>query len=220
MKTRFDPTLFEPKWRQFWQENKTYSLSETGTSLKGEKEYVLVMFPYPSGAGLHTGHTRIYTGVDILARYLRMKGKKLLFPIGWDAFGLPAENAAIKQQKNPKDLTELYIANFKRQMQDVGLSFDFDRELSTTDPQYYAITQWLFIQFFKMGLLHKKDTNVYYCPFCKTGLAQEEVQGDGTHERCGNKVEQRTMPQWVFRITKYADSLLSTLNGLEWPRGS
>ena len=214
---RFDPASFEEDIRLTWEKEHTYRTSEL-TDVKN-KEYVLTMFPYPSGAGLHTGHARVFTGSDVLARYYRMMGKTVLHPMGWDAFGLPAENAAIKLKKTPQDIVPGNIANFKNQYRLLGISYDWEKEINTTDPKYYAITQWLFIHFFKNGLLYKKDTAVYYCPFCKTGLAQEEVQGDGTHERCGNVVERRNLPQWIFRIQEYADSLLDGLDGLDWPKG-
>ena len=177
------------------------------------------MFPYPSGAGLHVGHVRNYTGTDVVARYFRMNGHSVLHPIGWDAFGLPAENAAVKAKKNPMDMVPEHIETFKKQMKSLGFSYDWDREFTTTDPNYYKWTQWLFIQFYKMGLLYKKNAPINYCPKCKTGLAEEEVLPDGTHERCGNKIEKRDLPQWVFKITKYADRLLSDLEGLDWPKG-
>jgi leucyl-tRNA synthetase len=218
MKLRYQPQDFEEKWIKQWEKDQTYKTPDhTGTD--ENKKYVLVMFPYPSGAGLHTGHVRIYTGTDVLARYYRMQGKHVLHPMGWDAFGLPTENAAIKLKTNPKKLIPEYIQNFKRQMQSLGLSYDWNREMSTTDPEYYAITQWLFILFYKHGLLYKKLTPVYYCEHCKTGLALEEVMGDGTHERCGNTVVKKDLPQWIFRITSYAQSLLDSLEGLDWPQG-
>jgi leucyl-tRNA synthetase len=217
MKIRFNPSEFEQHWSDTWDKEKTYLTHDPKPG--EEKNYTLVMFPYPSGAGLHTGHSRVYTGTDVLARYYRMKGQAVLHPMGWDAFGLPAENAAIKEKKNPNELTKKNVANFKRQMKMLGISYDWDREINTTDPSYYAVTQWLFIEFYKHGLLYKKETPVYYCPFCKTGLAQEEVQGDGTHERCGKKVEKRSLPQWIFRITTYAEQLLEGLKGLDWPTG-
>jgi len=217
MKIRFNPSEFEQRWTEVWDKEKTYLTKNPEPGQ--EKNYILVMFPYPSGAGLHTGHARIYTGTDVLARYYRMKGNAVLHPMGWDAFGLPAENAAIKEKKNPNELTQKNVVNFKNQMKMLGISYDWDREINTTDPSYYAVTQWLFIEFFKHGLLYKKETPVYYCPFCKTGLAQEEVQGDGTHERCGNPVEKRNLPQWIFRITTYADRLLEGLKDLDWPTG-
>ncbi len=217
MKTKYFPADFEDKWRVKWETDRTYKTGSVADTKK--KNYVLDMFPYPSGAGLHVGHVRIYTASDVIARYFRMRGEAVLHPMGWDAFGLPAENAAIRAKKNPMDIVPSNIANFKRQMQMLGFSYDWDLEFSTTDPSYYKWTQWLFIQFFKMGLLYKKDTPVFFCPSCRTGLAEEEVLPDGTHERCGNLIERRTMPQWIFRITEYADDLLKDLDGLEWPRG-
>lgn len=216
-KIRFDPSTFEDDIRDYWEKEQVYVTVEP--SSEREKEYILAMFPYTSGDGVHTGHARIYTGTDVLARFYRMQGKAVLHPTGWDAFGLPAENAAIKKKTNPRTIVPQYIANFKRQFKNLGISYDWDKEINTTDPRYYGLTQQLFILFFKHGLLYKKDTPVYYCPFCKTGLAQEEVEGNGTHERCGNEVERRNLPQWIFRIREYAESLLDGLEGLDWPRG-
>ncbi len=215
--TKYMPAKFESKWIKNWDKKKIYKTESVKD--KKKKKYILVMFPYPSGSGLHVGHVRIYTGTDVIARYFRMKGYSVLHPIGWDAFGLPAENAAIKAKKNPQDLVPRNQENFKRQMKMIGLSYDWDRELSTADPNYYAITQWLFIQFFKLGLLYKTQTPVYFCPFCKTGLAEEEVLPDGTHERCGKPITRKLLPQWIFKITDYGDSLLKTLNTLDWPKG-
>jgi len=214
--TKYQPSQFEKKWIETWDKNKIYQSSENDYK---EKMYVLDMFPYPSGAGLHVGHPRGYTATDILSRYYRMNNYSVLHPMGWDAFGLPAENAAVKAKKNPIDMVPLNIANFKRQMKMLGFSYDWSREFSTTDPSYYKWTQWLFIQFFKMGLLYKKNTPINYCPKCKTGLAEEEVLANGTHERCGNKIEKKDLPQWLFRITAYADRLLKDLDGLKWPKG-
>jgi len=217
MTNQFIPRRFEEKWIKRWQEEETY---RTGNFEPGKKKaYILDMFPYPSGVGLHVGHPRGYTASDVMARYLRMNGRQVLHPIGWDAFGLPAENAAIKLKKTPQEIVPKNIANFKRQLYMLGFSYDWSRELTTTDPNYYRITQWLFIQFFKMGLLYKKMTPVYFCPQCKTGLAEEEVFANGTHERCGAKITQKELPQWIFKITDYADSLLATLKDLEWPKG-
>lgn len=217
---KYQPKDFEEKWQKKWNEEKVYQTHQPVNSLTNkQKQYVLSMFPYPSGAGLHVGHVRIYTGTDVLARFFRMNGYPVLHPMGWDAFGLPAENAAIKAKKNPMDLVPKNIDNFKRQMKILGFSYDWDREFSTTDPEYYKWTQWLFIQFFKMGLLYKKEMPIYYCPSCKTGLAEEEVLPNNTHERCGKEVERRTLPQWVFKITAYADRLLKDLEGLDWPEG-
>lgn len=187
-----------------------------------DKMYVLGMFPYPSGEGLHVGHVRIYTAVDVIARYFRMKGYDVLHPMGWDAFGLPAENAAIKAKKNPSEMVPKNEANFKRQMQDLQFDFDWEREFSTTNPEYYGLTQWIFLKLYgkknERGdrLVYRKEVPINWCPFCKTGLANEEVLPDGTHERCGNPVEKRDMPQWVMRITDYADRLLMDLDAIEW----
>ncbi|MEK7523010.1 MAG: class I tRNA ligase family protein, partial [Patescibacteria group bacterium] len=219
MTQKYQPQEFERKWVDAWDKEKTYSTNYELRTTNSKKSYVLAMFPYPSGAGLHVGHVRNYTGTDVVARYFRMNGHSVLHPMGWDAFGLPAENAAVKAKKNPMDMVPEHIATFKKQMKSLGFSYDWDREFATTDPNYYKWTQWLFIQFYKMGLLYKKNAPINYCPKCKTGLAEEEVLPDGTHERCGNKIEKRNLPQWVFKITKYADRLLSDLEGLDWPKG-
>ncbi|NTU72884.1 leucine--tRNA ligase [Candidatus Roizmanbacteria bacterium] len=216
MKPKYFPQQFESKWVDVWNKEKTYRAPDEG---QGKKMMTMGMFPYPSGAGLHVGHVRIFTGTDVLARFFRMSGYRTMHPMGWDAFGLPAENAAIKEKKNPMDMVPLNIANFKRQMQMLGLSYDWDREFTTTDPKYYGITQWLFLQFFKLGLLYKKQIPVYFCPKCKTGIAEEEVLSNGTHERCGTAIERKELPQWIFRITTYADSLLEGLKDLDWPTG-
>ncbi len=217
---KYQPEKFEEKWIEVWEKEGVYRTYQYANLQTGKpKQYVLSMFPYPSGAGLHVGHVRIYTGTDVLARFFRMNGHPVLHPMGWDAFGLPAENAAIKAKKNPMDLVPKNIANFRRQMKMLGFSYDWEREFSTTDPEYYKWTQWLFIQFFKMGLLYKKEIPVYYCPSCKTGLAEEEVLPDGTHERCQKPITRKTLPQWVFQITKYADRLLEDLKDLDWPQG-
>ncbi|MFZ6034564.1 MAG: leucine--tRNA ligase [Patescibacteria group bacterium] len=214
MARKYQPDEFERKWVEKWDSDKTYKAKEGG-----KKQFVLAMFPYPSGAGLHVGHVRNYTGTDVVARYYRMSGYSVLHPMGWDAFGLPAENAAIKAKKNPMDMVPEHIATFKRQMKSLGFSYDWDREFTTTDPEYYKWTQWLFQKFYKMGLLYKKDTPINYCPSCKTGLAEEEVLPNGTHERCGNKITKKDLPQWIFKITSYGDRLLEDLKGLDWPEG-
>ncbi|QQG44261.1 MAG: leucine--tRNA ligase [Candidatus Roizmanbacteria bacterium] len=214
---KYQPSQFEPKLIEVWDKENTYATAEP--SKNKQKTYILDMFPYPSGAGLHVGHPRGYTATDILSRYYRMKGYSVLHPMGWDAFGLPAENAAIKAKKNPMDMVPDNIANFKRQMKALGLSFDWSREFSTTDPSYYKWTQWLFIQFYKLGLLYKKNTEVYYCEKCKTGLAEEEVLANGIHERCGCPITKKELPQWIFKITSYADRLLEGLDDLDWPKG-
>lgn len=214
MKSKYIPQNFEQKWIKKWDLDKTYATKEGKN-----KAYILDMFPYPSGSGLHVGHARIYTASDVLTRYFRLKGRSVLHPMGWDAFGLPAENAAIKAKKNPIDMVPNNIANFKRQMKSLGLSYDWDKEFTTSDPEYYKWTQWLFIKFYKAGLLYKKSTPVYYCDFCKTGLAEEEVLSNGKHERCGNEITKKTIPQWIFKITDYADELIKGLENLDWPEG-
>ncbi|MFH2019592.1 MAG: class I tRNA ligase family protein [bacterium] len=185
------------------------------------KNYILGMFPYPSGEGLHVGHVRIYTAVDVMARYFRMKGEKVMNPMGWDAFGLPAENAAIKFKKNPKEMVPKNYHNFRRQMEDLDLNFDWEHEFATTDPTYYGFTQWIFLELYKKGLVYREEVPINWCPKCKTGLANEEVMADGTHERCGEMTGKKNLPQWVMRITKYADRLLEDLEReqLDWPRG-
>ncbi len=220
LKSIYNPKEIEPRWQKYWQDHQTYKTPE-----KGEKVYVLGMFPYPSGEGLHVGHVRIYTGTDVLSRFLRMNGKKVLHPMGWDAFGLPTENAAIKAKINPKILARRNINNFRRQMQMIGFGYDWSREFSTTDPAYYRWTQWLFIKMYSMKnkqgkrLIYKDRVAINWCESCKTVLANEEVLSDGTHERCGKPVTQRKTEQWLFRITDYADRLLADLEGLDWPRG-
>ncbi|MCX6731914.1 MAG: class I tRNA ligase family protein, partial [Candidatus Roizmanbacteria bacterium] len=218
-KTKYNPSEFESKMFELWKKEEVYSTNIQSSGSKREKAFCLSMFPYPSGAGLHVGHVRIYTGTDVLARYFKMIGRDVLHPMGWDAFGLPAENAAIKAKKNPIDMVPGNITNFKRQMNMLGLSYDWKREFSTTDPSYYKWTQWLFIQFFKMGLLYKRNTPIHWCPKCKTGLAEEEVLANGTHERCGSEITKKELPQWIFRITAYAEQLLDDLKLLDWPKG-
>lgn len=214
MKSKYIPQNFEQKWIKKWDLDKIYTTKEGK-----DKAYILDMFPYPSGDGLHVGHARIYTASDVLTRYFRLKGKSILHPMGWDAFGLPAENAAIKAKKNPIDMVPTNIANFKRQMKSLGLSYDWDKEFATSDPEYYKWTQWLFIKLYEAGLLYKKSTPVYYCNFCKTGLAEEEVLPNGKHERCGNEITRKTIPQWIFKITNFADELIKGLDNLDWPEG-
>jgi len=212
---KYAPQKIEKKWQKDWERQGLYHFNDRSDKAK---LYVLDMFPYPSGAGLHVGHTRIYTASDVLARYFRMRGYNVLHPMGWDAFGLPAENDAIKKKVNPNKLVPQNIATFKRQMKSLGFSYDWVREFSTADPSYYKWTQWLFLQFFKMGLLYQKKVPINWCSSCKTGLANEEVLPGGIHERCGKPVVKREMKQWLFKITTYADRLLNDLEGLEWPK--
>ncbi len=211
---KYHPSKVEKKWQKEWEKKGLYRAVDGADK---EKLYVLDMFPYPSGAGLHVGHTRIYTASDVLARYFRMKGYNVLHPMGWDAFGLPAENDAVKRQVNPNQLVPKNIATFKQQMRSLGFSYDWSREFSTADPSYYRWTQWLFLQFFKMGLLYQKKVPINWCEHCRTGLANEEVLAGGIHERCGKPVVKREVKQWLFRITSYAERLLNDLEGLDWP---
>ncbi|MEK7161767.1 MAG: class I tRNA ligase family protein, partial [Patescibacteria group bacterium] len=222
--TKYDHKKTEAKWQKYWAKNKIFSASDFAKASTDKKEtgkkpkkYVLVEFPYPSGAGLHMGHLRPYVAGDVYSRYNRMKGFETLFPMGWDAFGLPAENYAIKMGVHPSITTVSNIKNAKRQIQSWGLSFDWNREINTTDPEYYKWTQWLFLQFYKKGLAYESTGLINWCPKDKTGLANEEVI-DGKCERCGTSVEKKELRQWYLRITAYAEKLLEGLKNLpEWP---
>ena len=209
---RYNPNSIEKKWQKFWEENKTFKTSDDKSK---EKFYALVEFPYPSGQGLHVGHPRPYTALDIVSRKRRMQGYNVLYPMGWDAFGLPTENLAIKNKIRPEIVTENNIKNFKRQMQSIGFSFDWDREINTTDPDYYKWTQWIFIQMFKKGLAYKKEMPINWCPSCKTGLANEEVI-NGHCERCGGEVIRKVKNQWMLKITEYADRLIDDLKDVDY----
>ncbi len=206
----------ESKWQKVWAANKTF---KTVLKAGAPKFYALDMFPYPSGAGLHVGHPKGYTANDIVARYKKARGFNVLHPMGWDAFGLPAENYAIKTGTHPKLTTLENIANYRTQLSALGLSYDWDREVDTTDPKYYRWTQWIFLKLFEAGLAFEQDLPINYCPSCKTGLANEEVVGAGLCDRCGTTVERRPIRQWVLRITKYADRLASDVEKLDWPEG-
>lgn len=208
----YDHKHIDAKWQQRWDETGIFA-AKNGS--KKEKYYVLVEFPYPSGAGLHVGHPRSYTALDIVARKQRMLGKNVLFPMGWDAFGLPAENYAIKTGIHPSVVTKDNIDNFRRQLKAIGFSFDWSREVNTTDPKYYRWTQWMFNQFFKAGLAYKAKATINWCPKDKTGLANEEVIG-GACERCGTPVEKREKEQWMIAITKYADRLIDDLKDVDY----
>ena len=203
----------EKKWQNYWLKNK---IDQAIDFSEKPKKYVLDMFPYPSGAVLHVCHPEGYTATDIYSRYLRLKGFNVLHPMGWDAFGLPAENYAIKTGTHPKTTTAKNIAVFKRQIQSLGFSYDWEREIDTTDPQYYKWTQWIFLQLFKKGLAYEAIVPINWCPSCKTGLANEEVK-DGKCDRCGTKVEKKDLRQWMLKITAYADRLLAGLDKLDWP---
>lgn len=211
---RYIPNQIEPKWQEMWEKEKIYRAEMKSNT---PKYYALVMFPYPSGDGLHVGHTRNYIAGDITARYKRMKGFNVLHPIGWDAFGLPAENAAIKKGIHPRVNTDKNIANFKRQIKSIGISYDWNREIDTTDPDYYKWTQWIFLKLFNRGLAYQEEAPVNWCSSCKTGLANEEVIA-GACERCGTMVEKKYLKQWILKITEYADRLLADLEGLDWPK--
>ncbi|OGL71439.1 hypothetical protein A3C17_03550 [Candidatus Uhrbacteria bacterium RIFCSPHIGHO2_02_FULL_53_13] len=208
----YNHTEIEKKWQKRWKDAGVFRADNAS---KKPKFYALMEFPYPSGAGLHVGHVRGYTAMDIIARKRRMDGYSVLYPIGWDAFGLPTENYAIKTERRPADVTAENIAIFKQQMKAIGLSFDWDREVNTTDPTYYKWTQWMFLEFFKAGLAYKKAMPINWCVSCKIGLANEEVVG-GACERCGGVVEKRDKEQWMIAITKYAERLINDLATVDY----
>lgn len=203
----------EKKWQKYWLENKTF---KTDVHSDKKKMYILDMFPYPSGSGLHVGHPEGYTATDIVARMKRMQGYEVLHPMGWDAFGLPAEQYALDTGKNPAEFTQKNIDNFRRQIQELGFSYDWDREINTTDPNYYKWTQWIFIKLYEKGLAYMDEIEVNWCPALGTVLANEEVI-DGKSERGGHPVVKKPMKQWVLKITEYADRLLEDLEELDWP---
>ncbi len=202
----------ESKWQKIWDDNKTFVAKEDYTL---PKFYGLVEFPYPSGQGLHVGHPRSYTAIDIVCRKKRLQGINVLYPMGWDAFGLPTENFAIKNHIHPSQVTETNVANFKRQLKSLGFSFDWDREVNTTDPSYYKWTQWIFLQLYKNGLAYKKKMSVNWCTSCKCVLANEEVV-NGVCERCGSEVVHKEKSQWMLKITDYAEKLLDGLDEVDF----
>ena len=206
----------EPKWQKYWDENKTFKTVEDPSVPKEKRRYVLDMFPYPSAQGLHVGHPEGYTATDIYCRYLRMNGYNVLHPMGYDAFGLPAENYAIKTGTHPKVTTFANIEHFTKQIKALGFSYDWDREIKTCTPDYYKWTQWIFLQLYKKGLAYESNTPINWCPSCQTGLANEEVK-EGKCDRCGSQVTHKTIRQWVLKITAYADRLLEDLDQLDWP---
>ncbi|MGG2199267.1 MULTISPECIES: leucine--tRNA ligase [Paenibacillus] len=208
----YNPLVIEPKWQQVWDKEKTFKVLEDDEK---PKFYALDMFPYPSGAGLHVGHPEGYTATDIVSRYKRMRGYNVLHPMGWDAFGLPAEQYALDTGNDPRDFTNKNIDTFRRQIKSLGFSYDWDREISTTDPDYYKWTQWIFIQLYKKGLAYVDEVPVNWCPALGTVLANEEVI-DGKSERGGHPVVRKPMRQWVLRITEYAERLLEDLEELDW----
>ncbi len=209
---RYDFAAIEKKWQKIWQENKTFAATNDFTK---PKYYALVEFPYPSGQGLHVGHPRSYTALDIVARKRRMQGYNVLYPMGWDAFGLPTENYAIKNHIHPEIVTKQNVAHFKAQLQSLGLSFDWDREINTTDPSYYKWTQWIFLQLFKKGLAYKSEMSVNWCTSCKVVLANEEVV-NGVCERCGGTVVHKVKSQWMLKITEYAQRLIDDLGLVDY----
>ena len=206
----------EPKWQKYWDENKTFKVTEDESVPAEKRMYVLDMFPYPSAAGLHVGHPEGYTATDIYCRYLRMNGYNVLHPMGYDAFGLPAENYAIKTGTHPKTTTNANIEHFTQQIKSLGFSYDWDRCVSTCEPDYYKWTQWIFLQLYKKGLAYEAQTPINWCPSCMTGLANEEVK-DGKCDRCGAEVTHKTIRQWILKITEYADRLDNDLDELDWP---
>jgi leucyl-tRNA synthetase len=210
---KYNHKEIEQKWQQQWEKLQINKIEDKS---KKKKRYVLDMFPYPSGEGLHVGHPEGYTATDIYCRYLRFKGFDVLHPMGWDAFGLPAENYAIKTGTHPREKTKKNITNFKRQIMSLGLSYDWSREVNTTDPEYFKWTQWIFLQLFKKGLAYEAVVPINWCPSCKTGLANEEVV-QGKCDRCETGVVKKDMKQWMLKITEYADRLLSGLDKLDWP---
>ncbi|MDO5715134.1 MAG: leucine--tRNA ligase [Tissierellia bacterium] len=208
----YKPNIIEKKWQDFWDEHGTYV---TENDYDKEKFYALVEFPYPSGQGLHVGHPRPYTALDIVSRKRRYEGYNVLFPMGWDAFGLPTENYAIKNKIHPAIVTKNNIKNFKKQLKSIGFSFDWSREINTTDPEYYKWTQWIFLQLYKKGLAYKQEMPINWCPSCKIGLANEEVV-NGNCERCGHEVVRKVKSQWMLKITEYAQRLIDDLKDLDY----
>ena len=210
---KYNHKAVEPKWQEIWEEKGVFHALDNSDK---EKFYALIEFPYPSGQGLHVGHPRPYTALDTVARKRRLQGYNVLYPIGWDAFGLPTENYAIKNHIHPEIVTKNNIARFKKQIQSLGISFEWSREINTTDPDYYRWTQWIFIQLFKKGLAYKKEMNVNWCTSCKCVLANEEVV-NGVCERCGSEVVHKVKSQWMLKITEYADRLINDLDLVDYP---
>jgi len=211
---RYNPAEIEPKWQRIWEEQRASAAFDNDSR---PKTYVSAMFPYPSGAGMHTGHAFEHSIVDAIARFHRQHGHNVLNPMGWDAFGLPTENYAIKTGISPVEATETFIANFKRQIKRIGSSIDWDREINTSSPEYYKWTQWVFTEFYKRGLAYQKEALQWWCPVDKTVLANEQVEA-GHCWRCGTAVEKKSMKQWFFKITEYADELLDEIDDLDWPQ--
>ena len=212
---KYNPQKIEKKWQQKWKKQNLYQAKDFDKPHQGPKKYIMVEFPYPSGDGLHMGHLRGYCSLDALARKKRMEGYNVLYPMGWDAFGLPTENYAIKTGIHPSKVTETNIKIFKKQMDSLGLSFDWSREINTTDPKYYKWSQWIFIQLFKKGLAYQSEMPINWCPSCKIGLANEEVIA-GKCERCGAQTKKKLLKQWMLKITEYADRLIKDLDKVDY----
>jgi leucyl-tRNA synthetase len=212
----FDHKTIDAQWQAYWERERTFA---TPTDRQKPKYYVLDMFPYPSGSGLHVGHPKGYTATDVVARAKRMMGLNVLRVMGWDSFGLPAERQAERENIHPRTITARNIATFKQQLSRLGLSYDWDRELATSEPEYYKWTQWIFLKLFEKGLAYQAEVPVNFCPALGTVLANEEVK-DGVYIETGDPVERRMMKQWMLRITAYADRLIDDLDGLDWPAGT
>ena len=210
---RYEHKIVEPKWQKIWEEKGVFHAEENSDK---EKFFALIEFPYPSGQGLHVGHPRPYTALDVVSRKRRLQGQNVLYPIGWDAFGLPTENFAIKNHIHPEIVTKNNIDRFRKQIQSLGISFDWSREVDTTDPEYYKWTQWIFLQLFKHGLAYKKEMAVNWCTSCKCVLANEEVV-NGVCERCQSEVVRKVKSQWMLKITEYADRLIDDLDLVDFP---
>ena len=219
----YDHKKIEKKWQRVWKETGLYKTRKLEAAsfarqglIKDSKFYILDMFPYPSGEGLHVGHPKGYIATDVVSRMKRMQGNAVLHPMGFDAFGLPAENYAIKTKTNPETAVKKNVARYKKQLELLGFDYDWSREINTTDPNYYKWTQWIFLKLFEKGLAYQSNEPINWCPSCKTGLANEDVE-DGKCERCGTPVEKKKIRQWVLKITDYAERLLSDLDKLGWP---
>src|SRR3989338_7534498 len=213
---KYNARQIEQKWQNYWKKRRIHEAQEDSSK---QKLYVLDMFPYPSGDGLHVGHVEGYTATDIYSRFKRMQGFNVLHPMGWDAFGLPAENYAIKAGVHPKETTDKAISTFKRQIQGLGLSYDWGREIGTHTPEYYKWTQLLFLLLYKNNLAYKAKASVNWCDSCKTVLANEQVI-DGKCERCKNEVVQRELEQWFFKITEFVEDLIKDIRQLDWPEST
>ena len=214
--SKYEFKEIEAKWQKYWEEHETFKTIEDDSCPKEKRAYVLDMFPYPSGDGLHVGHPEGYTATDIYSRFLRMKGYNVLHPMGFDSFGLPAENYAIKTGAHPKNTTDKNIANFERQIKALGFSYDWSRKVVTSEKDYYKWTQYLFLKLYEKGLAYEKEAAINWCPSCMTGLANEEVK-DGKCERCSSTIERKNVRQWFLKITEYAEQLLQGLDELDWP---